>query len=85
VESGHSRARRRRAPLVLLDASLSLAGHGGRWGAALDSARALARGSVIWRFGARVAAFDTVPPTDGATRLAPALAAAARAAGRSSW
>ena len=70
-----------RRPLVLLDASLSLAGHGGRWRAALDSARALARGGVIWRFGARVAAFDTAPPTDGATRLAPALAAAAARGG----
>ncbi len=68
-------------PLVLLDASLSLAGHDGRWGAALDTARALARGSVIWRFGARVAAFDTVPPSDGASRLAPALAAAAARGG----
>src|SRR5690242_9910372 len=68
-------------PLVLLDASLSLAGHGGRWSAALDTARALARGGVIWRFGARVAAFDTAPPADGASRLAPALAAAAARGG----
>ncbi|HXI32842.1 MAG TPA: hypothetical protein VNH63_02075 [Gemmatimonadales bacterium] len=68
-------------PLVLLDASLSLAGHGGRWSAALDTARALARGGVIWRFGARVAAFDTAPPTDGASRLAPALAPAAARGG----
>lgn len=63
-------------PLVLLDASLSLAGHGGRWREALDTARALARGGVVWRFGDRVAAFDTLPPGDGASRLAPALAAA---------
>ena len=68
-------------PLVLLDASLSLAGHGGRWTAALDTARALARGSVIWRFGTRVAAFDTVPPGDGASHLAPALSAAAARGG----
>ena len=64
-------------PLVLLDASLSMAGRGGRWHEALDSARALARGGVIWRFGDRVAAFDSFPPTDGASRLAPGLAAAA--------
>jgi hypothetical protein len=64
-------------PLVLLDASLSMAGHGGQWRAALDTARALARGGPIWRFGARVAAFDTLAPGDGDSRLAPALAAAA--------
>jgi hypothetical protein len=64
-------------PLVLLDASLSMGGHGGRWRAALDTARALARGGVIWRFGARVRAYDSLPPDDGATRLGPALAAAA--------
>jgi hypothetical protein len=65
-------------PLVLLDVSLSMAGHGGQWREALDSARALAKGGgVIWRFGAGVAAFDSLPPTDGTSRLAPALAAAA--------
>jgi len=69
------------APLVLLDASLSMAGHGGQWRAALDTARALARGGVIWRFGERVTGFDTLPPTDGASRLAPALAAAAARGG----
>ncbi len=68
-------------PLVLLDASLSQAGHGGRWRDALDTARALARGGVIWRFGERVAGFDTLPPTDGTSRLAPALDAAAARGG----
>ena len=63
--------------LVLLDASLSMAGHGDRWRDALDTARALGRGGVIWRFGARVGAFDTLPPADGASRLVPALDAAA--------
>ncbi|HMC19631.1 MAG TPA: hypothetical protein VKH16_10390, partial [Gemmatimonadales bacterium] len=58
--------------LVLLDASLSMAGRGGHWAAALDTARALAHGDVIWRFGARVTAFDTLAPRDGASRLAPA-------------
>src|SRR5206468_2919612 len=63
-----------------LDASLSMAGHGGRWREALDTARALARaggGGVIWRFGSQVRAYDSLPPGDGATRLVPALAAAA--------
>ena len=71
-------------PLVLLDASLSMVGQGGPWGAALDTARALARGGgggVIWRFGRAVRAFDTLPPADGATRLGPALAAAAARGG----
>ncbi|HYU36719.1 MAG TPA: hypothetical protein VEL29_02215, partial [Gemmatimonadales bacterium] len=68
-------------PLVLLDASLSMAGHGGRWRDALDTARALAQGGVIWRFGERVAGFDSLPPVDGASRLAPALDAAAARGG----
>ena len=68
-------------PLVLLDASLSMAGYGGRWRDALDTARALAQGGVIWRFGGRVAGFDTLPPTEGASRLAPALDAAAARGG----
>ena len=68
-------------PLVLLDASLSMAGHGGRWRDALDTGRALAQGGIIWRFGERVAGFDTLPPTDGASRLAPALEAAAARGG----
>src|SRR5205807_1616205 len=48
---------------------------------ALDTARALAQGGIIWRFGERVAGFDTLPPTDGASRLAPALDAAAARGG----
>ena len=73
-------------PLVLLDASLSMAAgaggaHGSRWHEALDTARALARGGVIWRFGERVTGFDTAPPTDGASRLAAALDAAAARGG----
>jgi hypothetical protein len=68
-------------PLVLLDASLSMAGHGGRWRAALDTARALAGDGVIWRFGRAVRAFDTLPPADGASWLGPALAAAAARGG----
>jgi hypothetical protein len=75
-------------PLVLLDASLSMGGRGGPWRAALDTARAVAGsaggaggGGVIWRFGSAVRAFDTLPPTDGASRLGPALAAAAARGG----
>src|SRR5438093_13658929 len=60
-----------------------MGGHGGRRREAHDRARALAKGGgrggggVIWRFGSSVRAYDTLPPGDGATRLAPALAAAA--------
>ncbi len=68
-------------PLVLLDASLSMVSYGGRWRDALDTARALAQGGVIWRFGERVAGFDTLPPKEGASRLAPALDAAAARGG----
>jgi hypothetical protein len=72
-------------PLVLLDVSLSMGGQGGPWRAALDTARAVAGsgggGGVIWRFGSAVRAFDTLPPTDGASRLGPALAAAAARGG----
>ena len=68
-------------PLILLDASLSMAGYGGPWRDALDTARALAQGGIIWRFGERVAGFDTLSPTDGVSRLAPALDAAAARGG----
>jgi hypothetical protein len=68
-------------PIVLLDASLSMTS---RWRAALDTARALATGGggLVWRFGDRVAAFDTTPPADGASHLAPALEAAAARGGQ---
>ena len=67
-------------PIVLVDASLSMSG--APWRAALDSARARARGrAVVWRFGTHVSMFDTTPPADGASRLAPALEAAASRAG----
>ena len=70
-------------PLVLLDASLSMAAPAGPWRAALDSARRLASGRPIWRFGgdAEVTAFDTSSPAAGATRLGPGLAAAAARGG----
>lgn len=62
-------------PIVLLDASLSMTA---RWRAALDTVRALAGGqALVWRFGNRVTTFDTTAPADGASRLAPALEAAA--------
>lgn len=69
------------APLVLLDASLSMAGRGSRWREALDTARTIAHGGTVWRFGDRVTAFDTSPPSDGVSRLAPAIAAAAARGG----
>lgn len=68
-------------PLVLLDASLSMAGAHGVWRAALDSARRLSTGGLIWRFGSGVAAFDTTAPAAGQSRLVPALAAAAGRSG----
>lgn len=68
-------------PLVLLDASLSMAGTNGSWPAALDSARRLGAGGTIWRFGSEVDLFDSSPPRDGQSRLAPALAAAAARGG----
>src|SRR2546422_6927184 len=64
-------------PLVLLDASLSMAGHAGRWRGALHTARGLAQGGVIWRVRERGARFDTLPPTHGAGPLRPAPHAAA--------
>ena len=64
-------------PTVLLDASLSLGVTGGRWEAALDTARALAGpDGVILRFGDDVTPFDTAPPAAGLSRLEPALRAA---------
>ena len=66
-------------PIVLLDAYLSMSS---RWRAALDTARVVASGGLVWRFGARVAAFDTAPPADGASHLAPALEAAAARGGQ---
>ncbi|HXI65095.1 MAG TPA: hypothetical protein VNH14_11365 [Gemmatimonadales bacterium] len=69
------------APLVLLDASLSMTGRGSRWREAIDTARTIAQGGTIWRFGDRVTAFDTSPPSDGVSRLAPAIAAAAARGG----
>src|SRR4029077_18568587 len=46
-----------------------------------DTARRIAHGGTIWRFGERVTAFDTSPPSDGVSRLAPAIAAAAARGG----
>ncbi|HEV8401019.1 MAG TPA: hypothetical protein VGQ18_14410 [Gemmatimonadales bacterium] len=68
-------------PIVLLDASLSMTNE---WRAALDSARALAGrgGALVWRFGDRVAAFDSAAPGEGTSHLAPALEAAAARGGQ---
>src|SRR5260370_37250479 len=63
-------------PIVLVDASLSMSG--APWRAALDSARARARGrAVVWRVGARGSKVYTMAPADGAAPLAPAPGAAA--------
>lgn len=60
-------------PLVLLDASLSLGAAGGRWEAARDSA--FARGEV--RLVGDASPRSDTAPTRGASRLGPALRAAA--------
>jgi hypothetical protein len=69
------------SPTVLLDASLSMDAAGGAWEAALDSARALAQSGLghgtLFRFGSRLAPFDTLPPVDGASRVRAALEASA--------
>jgi len=67
-------------PIVLLDASLSMTS---RWRAALDTARALSAGAgaLVWRFGDRVAAFDTAAPAEATSHLAPALETAAARGG----
>ena len=74
-----------RAPTVLVDASLSMGAAGSRWQEALDSARVLAGsgagGGTILRFGSRVSPFDTLAPTDGASRLKEALEASVGRAG----
>ncbi|MFQ5551027.1 MAG: hypothetical protein ACE5FJ_07315, partial [Gemmatimonadales bacterium] len=61
-------------PLVLLDASLSMAAAGGRWPTALDTATVLAgaQGTIL-RFGNAVAPFDTTAPSSGSTRLREAM------------
>jgi hypothetical protein len=61
-----------RRPLVLLDASLSMAAAGGRWGEARDSA---ARWGEVRRFGDERGPGDTLP-SRGRSLLAPALTAA---------
>ncbi len=67
---------------VLLDGSLSLQAAGGRWRAALDTARALAAGDgTVLRFGDGVAALDTTPPTAGRSLVGPALRVAAARGG----
>ncbi len=59
---------------VLLDASLSMGAAGGMWREALDTARSLAGDeAAILRFGNGAQLFDTLPPTDGASRLQDAL------------
>ena len=72
-------------PMVLLDASLSMGATGGQWQAALDTARALSRNGgeagTILRFGSGISPFDTLAPSDGASRLRDALEATVGRAG----
>ena len=72
-------------PMVLLDASLSMGATGGQWQAALDTARALSRSGgeagTILRFGSGISPFDTLAPSDGASRLRDALEATVGRAG----
>jgi hypothetical protein len=58
------------APIVLLDASLSMGVPGGKWDMAVDTALAIAgREGSVYRFGASLAQFDTMPPSAGSSRL----------------
>jgi hypothetical protein len=61
---------------VLLDASLSFDTPGGKWDAAVDSARALAGSGPVLRFGTALSSRESERPTDGASRLDDALRAA---------
>ncbi len=70
------------SPVVLVDASLSMAAPGGVWDAALDTARELAGSDgTLYRFGAEVTEFDTEAPVDGASRISTALRSAAALGG----
>ena len=72
-------AGRRARPLVLLDASLSLAAAGGQWARAVDTALGLGEVRLVGDDSPRT---DTAA-TRGTSRLAPALRAAAAVGRRS--
>jgi hypothetical protein len=77
VNPGSSERQPGGSPVVLLDASLSMAVPGGKWEAAADSAQALAgTDGTVYRFGSDVAEFDRGIPTAGASRLSAALRSA---------
>jgi hypothetical protein len=77
VNAARERSAGREPPTVLLDASLSLGAAGGRWPAAVDTARALAgeRGRIL-RFGAEPEAHHPGEPDAGRSLVVPALRAA---------
>jgi hypothetical protein len=82
VNPGRSERRQGGNPVVLLDASLSMAAPGGHWESALDTAQVLAgEDGAIYRFGTGVAEFGSDTPTDGASRISAALRAAAALGG----
>ncbi|MEE8573666.1 MAG: hypothetical protein V3T20_10395 [Gemmatimonadota bacterium] len=69
-------------PIVLLDRSLSMGAAGGRWTAALDTARAIAGSDgTVLGFGHTVGPLADSQPTDGLSRIRMALAET-RALGR---
>jgi len=82
VNPGSSERRPGGEPVVLLDASLSMAAPGGQWEAAVDTALFLAgaKGS-IYQFGSGVKEFGPGTPDDGASRISAALRAAAALGG----
>jgi len=79
---GCSQRGSRGLPIVLLDRSLSMGAAGGRWSAALDTARAIAGSDgTILGFGHGVGPLADSQPTDGSSRIREALAET-RALGR---
>ena len=78
VNPGRSRREAGGSPVVLLDASLSMAAPGGQWESALDTAVTLAGADgTLYRFGEGVSEYDSEEPTAGASRVGDALRVAA--------
>ena len=74
LNPGCARSGQRGPPVVLLDASLSMGSDVSQWQAAVDTAGALAgpRGTVL-AFGSSVRELEQQEPSDGVSRLDPAL------------
>jgi hypothetical protein len=82
VNPGSSERQSGGSPVVLLDASLSMAVPGGMWEAALDTAQVLAGAEgTIYRFGTGVSEFDFEVPYEAASRVSDALRSAAALGG----